>query len=120
MKTVANIVLLLLITAFTIAPPVLSSSAKIKNLRFSGYITQVSSPTSFQVDDYRVTVENTRDIQLENIDSKAIKFDPIEKIKVGTFIKFKGKYNTETLEATVHEVKIDMKQFRRLAQTVVL
>lgn len=102
----------------TLAPS--SSAAKVKDIEFKGYITQVSSPTSFQVDDYRITVENNRFIQLENVDPKAIRFDPIEKIKVGTFIKLKGRYDTETLEMTVKEIKIDMKQFRKLSHTVVL
>jgi hypothetical protein len=95
-------------------------SSKLKDVQFKGYITEVHSPTSFLVDDYKITVEDVKDIDLENIDEKAVKFDPAEKIKVGTFIKVKGKYDPDTLEAIITEVKIDMKQFRNLSATVVL
>lgn len=97
-----------------------SFASKLKDIQFRGYITEVNSPTSFRVDDYRITVENERDIELENVEKKAVKFNPAEQIKVGTFIKVKGKYDPDTLETTVTEVKIDMKQFRKLSHTVVL
>jgi formylglycine-generating enzyme required for sulfatase activity len=101
-------------------PVAFSSAFKDKELKFSGYITEVYSPTSFLVDDYRVTVEDTKVIELENVESSVIKFDPVEQIKVGTFIKYKGRYDTETLQTVPTEIKIDMKQFRKLAHSVVL
>lgn len=93
---------------------------KIKKYEISGYITQVNSPSSFEIDDYKVSLDGKYDVELQNIDDKAIKFDPKVHIKVGTLVKMKCKVNTETLEARVEEIKIDAKQFRRLSHTAVL
>ncbi len=97
-----------------------SFASKLKSIEFKGYIIEVNSATSFRVDDYRITVENEKDIELENVDKGAVRFNPTEQIKIGTFIKVKGKYDTDTLETKVTEVKIDMNQFRKLSHTVVL
>ena len=97
-----------------------SADGKIKEISIRGYITQVNSPTSFEIDDYKITLDGKYDVELQNIDDEAIKFDPAVHIKVGTLVKMKCKVNTETLAARVEEIKIDVKQFRRLSHTTVL
>jgi Zn-dependent protease with chaperone function len=96
------------------------ASAKIKDVEIKGYVTRVNSATSFEIDDYRITMEGKYDVELENVDDKAIKFDQAQHLRVGTLVKIKGKENTETLELSVKEIKIDLKQFRHLSKTVVL
>lgn len=98
----------------------LAHDSKIKKYEINGYITQVNSPSSFEIDDYKMSLDGKYDVELQNVDDKAIKFDPKVHIKVGTLVKMKCKVNTETLEATVEEIKIDAKQFRRLSHTAVI
>lgn len=96
------------------------SSAKEKDVDIKGYITQVLSPTSFEIDDYRVSVDVQGRVELENVDEKAIKADPRQLLKVGTLVKIKGRLNTDTLELKVKEIKIDSKQFRTFSKTAIL
>lgn len=96
------------------------SQAKIKTIEIRGYVTQVNSPSSFELDEYKVTLDGKYDVELQNIEDKALKFDPSVHIKVGTLVKMKCKVDTDTLEARVEEIKIDVKQFRRLSHTTIL
>jgi len=100
--------------------PVESSGYKIKDVEIRGYITQVNSPSSFEIDDYKITLDGRYDVELQNIEDKAIKFDSRIHIRIGTLVKLKCKLNTETLESKVEEIKIDVKQFRKLSHTTVL
>ncbi|QQS42212.1 MAG: M48 family metallopeptidase [Acidobacteriota bacterium] len=97
-----------------------AKSAKTKELKIKGYITQVNSPTSFEIDEYKISMDGKHDVELQNIEDEAIKFDPRVHLRVGTLVKMKCEVNTETLEARVKEIKIDVKQFRRLSHTTVL
>jgi hypothetical protein len=97
-----------------------SSGDKFKEIEIKGYITEVNSPSSFEIDDYKVTLDGKYDVELQNVEDKALKFDPRIHIRVGTLVKVKCRVNPETLEAKVEEIKVDVKQFRRLSHTTVL
>ncbi len=97
-----------------------SSNAKIKTEEIKGYITQINSPTSFEIEDYKMSLDGKYDVELQNVESKAIKFDPQVHLRVGTLVKIKTKVNTDTLEGEVEEMKIDVKQFRKLSHTTIL
>lgn len=112
-----TLLFVLALSFLTITP---SSSAKEKDFTVRGYITQVLSPTSFEMDDYRMFIDPKAEIDLENIDDKNIKFDPQKHLRVGTLVKIKGKIDTDTQKVTVKELKIDFKQFRTFSKTVVL
>ena len=112
--------LFILLLLICISVGVQSSKAKIKTKKIKGYITEVHSPTSFEIEDYKIKFEGKYKVELENLPDESIKFNPKEHIKIGTLIKLKCLVNTETLEAKVKEAKIDLKQFRRLSHTVVL
>lgn len=106
--------------AFGINGRIVTAEDKVKTLEIKGYITQVNSPSSFEIDDYKISLDGKYDVELQNIDDKAIKFDPTVHIKVGTLVKMKCKVNSETLAAKVEEIKIDAKQFRKLSHTAIL
>lgn len=115
---VSTCVLTLLIIVFTTATPI--SYAKEKDFTVRGYITQMLSPTAFEIDDYRMYIDPKAQIDLENLDDKNIKFDPAKHLRVGTLVKIKGKIDTETQKVTIKELKLDFKQFRTFSKTVVL
>lgn len=95
-----------------------SVSAKVKEIKIRGYITALNSPTSFEVDDYRVTRDQSVQLEFENQIAGEL-FKP-EDLRVGTLIELKGMYNDETGELKAKSLKIDLKQFRTLNVTTVL
>jgi hypothetical protein len=95
------------------------AAAKTKKIKIRGYITNVISPTSFEIDDYRITKDNSLVFDFENQEQGDIKFKP-EDIRVGTEIEVQGMLNDETDELTATKVTIDLDQFRKLKNTTVL
>jgi len=120
MKAAVFTASLCLVAFFINYQPVKSSNGKIKEIEIKGYITQVNSPSSFEIDDYKITLDGKYDVELQNIEDKAIKFDPAVHIRIGTLVRIKCRVDTETLAAKVKEIKIDVKQFRKLSHTTVL
>lgn len=110
----------LAVVAFASVNGIVSADGKVKTIELKGYITQVHSPSSFEIDDYKMSLDGKYDVELQNVEGKAIKFDPATHIRVGTLVKMKCKVNTETLEGRVEDIKIDAKQFRKLSHTAVL
>jgi hypothetical protein len=95
-----------------------TASAKVKEIKIRGYITSLASPTSFEVEDYRITRDESVQLEFENQIAGAL-FKP-EDLRVGTLIELKGMYNEETGELKATKLKIDLKQFRTLNVTAVL
>jgi Peptidase family M48/Domain of unknown function (DUF5666) len=93
-------------------------SAKVKEIKIRGYITALTSPASFEVEDYRVTRDETVRIELEN-PSQAASFKA-DDLRVGTMIELSGVLNEETNELKARKIKVDLKQFRLLNVTAVL
>jgi Zn-dependent protease with chaperone function len=93
-------------------------SPKVKEIKFRGYITALTSPTSFEVEDYRVARDEAVPFELEN-PSAGVSFKP-EELRVGTMVEVRGLLNEETGEVQAKKIKVDLKQFRALNVTVVL
>jgi Zn-dependent protease with chaperone function len=94
------------------------AAAKVKEIKIRGYITAITSPTSFEVEDYRVTRDESVPLEFENQTAGAL-FKP-EDLKVGTFVELRGMYDEDTGELKATKMKIDLKQFRTLNVTTVL
>lgn len=120
MRILATFSLSCFVLFLGLPPTTLSSRSKIKTEEIKGYITEINSPTSFEIEDYKMSLDGKYDVELQNVDSKAIKFDPQIHLKVGTLVKIKTKVDTDTLEGRVEEMKIDVKQFRKLSHTTIL
>src|SRR5882724_7687253 len=93
-------------------------SAKVKEIKIRGYITALTSPTSFEVEDYRITRDESVQLEFENATAGNL-FKP-EDLRIGTLIELKGMYNEETGELKAKSLKVDLKQFRSLNVTTVL
>jgi Peptidase family M48 len=93
-------------------------SAKDKEIKIRGYITAFTSPTSFEVEDYRITRDESVQLEFEN--ETAGSYFKYEDLRIGTLIELKGMYNEETGELKAKSLKIDLKQFRTLNVTTVL
>lgn len=89
-----------------------------KKVKIHGYITNVVSPTSFEIDEYKVTRDQSLILDFEN-PSAEINFKP-EDIRVGTEIEVQGLYTEETSELKATKITVDLEQFRKLKNTSVL
>jgi Zn-dependent protease with chaperone function len=92
--------------------------AKDKEIKIRGYITSLTSPTSFEVEDYRIRRDVSLQLEFENQTAGA-SFKP-EDLRVGTLIELRGQFDEETNELKATKIKVDLKQFRTLNVTAVL
>jgi hypothetical protein len=106
---------------FTSLPSVTRAQtpAKVKKVKIRGYVTNVLSPTSFEIDEFKVTKDAAIVLDFENQDKDNIQFKA-EDIRVGTEIEVQGSLNEETDELTATKVTVDLDQFRKLKNTTVL
>lgn len=99
-------------------PVSLFAAAKPKKIKIQGYITNVISPTSFEIDDYKITRDQSLVLEFENKDI-GVQFKP-EDIRIGTEIEVQGMYDDETGELKATKVVVDLEQFSKLKNTSVL
>jgi hypothetical protein len=103
---------LLLLSSATI------SLAQKQEIKIRGFITALSSPLSFEIADYHVT--RTADVALEFQDAGPdVTFRP-EDFRTGIEVEVSGVYDEQTHELQARKLKVDLDQFRKLKQTVVL
>jgi len=93
-------------------------SAAIKPVKLRGYITNVVSPTVFEIDDVKVSRSKSLIFNFEHQDA-SVQFKP-EDVRVGTEIEVEGTLDDKTNELTATKVTIDLEQFRKLRNTTVL
>jgi hypothetical protein len=93
-------------------------SSKPKEVRIRGYVTNLVSPTTFEIEDYRVTNEAGFTLDLENA-SPDLQFRP-EDIRIGVELEIKGTFYEDTSELKAKSIKVDLEQFKKQKQTAVL
>jgi Peptidase family M48/Domain of unknown function (DUF5666) len=95
------------------------AAAKERDIKLHGYITELRSPTEFQIDDYRITRDASLELQFErdrNDPKSPVNFLPTD-LRVGTELEIRGLLEeTGTLRATSIKVHLtDQKTIRRTA-----
>ena len=94
------------ILAWTIFSFCVLNSSAAKDLTIHGFVTAVSSPASFEIDDYRVTRDKTVSLDLENqADNSLDAFKP-EDIRIGTELEIKGEYDEASGELKAKSIKV--------------
>jgi Zn-dependent protease with chaperone function len=91
---------------------------KLKEIRLVGYITEFHSPTSFEIEDYRITRDESVIIEFEN-QTPEVDFKQSE-LRIGTLVEIRGLYNETTNELRATKMKVDLEQFRELDVTTIL
>ena len=91
---------------------------KLKEVKIQGYVTDVKSPTVFEIEDYRITRDQGFVLDFENA-SPDISFKA-EDIRVGVELEIKGSLNESTGELKAKSIKIDLEQFRPAKQTAII
>jgi hypothetical protein len=85
----------------------LASRSAAKNLKVHGFMTAVNSPTSFEIDDYKITCDSGLPIKVKKTksDPAATTFKP-EDIRVGAELEITGDYNESTHELKAGSIEI--------------
>jgi Peptidase family M48 len=92
-----------------------------KEVKIHGFVTTVTSPTSFEIDDYRITRDVTVVLEIEK-DEDAVStavFRP-EDIHVGTELEIKGEYNEQTGELKAKSIKVFAEDTRVIKRTALI
>lgn len=97
---------------------VTSGAAKTKKVKIRGYITALTSPTSFEIEDYRISRDEKIELEFEN-ESPEVKFG-IEDLRIGTEVEISGDYNEDTNELTARKMRVDLEQFKKLKHTAIV
>jgi len=89
-----------------------------KQVKIRGYITQLNSPTSFEIEDYRVKRDESLTLELEN-QTPEVNFKQSD-LRIGTLVEITGEYDEQTSELKATKIKVDLEQFRQLDVTTIL
>jgi hypothetical protein len=92
-----------------------AAQPKLKQTKIRGYVTEVTSPTNFEIEDYRISRDEGFVLDFENANPD-VTFNPHD-IRVGVELEIKGLLNEETGELKAQAIKIDLEQFRSIKQT---
>ena len=84
-----------------------SPAALAKDLTIHGFVTSVNSPTSFEIDDYKITRDKTVTIDFEKAqnDTSPTTLKP-EDIRIGTELEIKGEYDEASGELSAKFIKL--------------
>lgn len=102
----------------SLAGPPADSLAAARQVKVRGYITNVTSPNAFEIDDYRVTRDESAALEFEN-ETPGAKAGP-EALRVGAEVEVSGAYDEATGELKAGRVKVDLEQFRTFKMAAVL
>jgi Peptidase family M48 len=86
-----------------------------------GYVTEVTSPASFQIDSYKIAHDPKVTITVENNDPHdPLAVDNPDEIRVGTDVDVAGNLNRRTGEMKATSIKIFLEDTKRLKRTALL
>jgi hypothetical protein len=78
----------------------------------------VSSPTEFDIEDYRITRDQQFALEFENDDGQ-LRFRP-EDIRIGVEVEIKGQLNEDTGHLRAQSIRVDLEQFKKAKHTAVI
>jgi hypothetical protein len=95
--------------------PALAQTPRLKDVKIRGYVTEFRSPTSFDIEDYRITREEAFTLDFENADPE-ITFS-LDDIRVGVELEIRGQLNEATGDLKAKSIRVDLEQFKSIEQT---
>jgi len=85
-----------------------------KAVKIHGYVTSVTSPTQFEIEDFKITRDQNLTLELDKTDvEEQTDFRP-EDISVGTELQIKGDYDAQSGELKASEVKVFLRDNRKI------
>jgi hypothetical protein len=105
----------------TIAALLFTSTCPAKEVKIHGFVTNVNSPTSFEIDDYKITRDISLVLDIEKDESGEAKatFNP-EDIRVGTELEIKGDFDAATGELKASSIKVFLEDTKRIKRTALV
>jgi hypothetical protein len=92
-----------------------------KEVTIHGFVTEIKSTTSFNIDDYSVTRDNSLAIEVVPMeDAKGLGAFTPEDMRVGTELEVKGEYDETTRTLKAKTIKAFLEDNRRIRRTAVL
>jgi hypothetical protein len=95
-----------------------SAQTRLKEVKIRGYVTDVRTSTSFDIEDYRISREDGLTLDFENA-SPEITFS-LNDIRVGVELEVRGHLNDTTGELKANAIRVDLEQFKPLKQTAIV
>jgi hypothetical protein len=95
-----------------------TSSADTRPIKIKGYVTNVVSPTQFDIEDYRITRDATFALEFDN-ETPELRFRP-EDIKVGVELEIKGNLDESTGTLHASSIRVDLEQFKKAKHTAII
>ena len=92
-----------------------SAQTRVRDVKIRGYVTEFRSPTSFDIEDYRISRDEGFVLDFENA-SPEITFS-LNDIRVGVELEVRGQLNEATGELKAKSIRVDLEQFKPLKQT---
>ncbi len=99
----------------------LAAVATARQVKIRGYVTAVNSPTSFEIEDYKITGASGITLTFDKGEQEAapVDFKP-EDIRVGTDLEITGELNEQTGELRAQAIKVFLEEGKRLKRTAVI
>jgi hypothetical protein len=88
-----------------LAFPVFAQAPKLKDVKIRGYVTEFRSPTSFDIEDYRITRDEAFTLDFDNA-SPEIAFG-LDDIRVGVELEIRGQLNEATGDLKAKSIRVD-------------
>ena len=101
--------------AVLMVPQIDAQAPRMKEVKIRGYVTEFRSPTDFDIEDYRITRDQTFALDFENASSD-VTFQ-LQDIRVGVELEIKGSLNEQTGELKAKAIRVDLEQFKSIKQT---
>ena len=98
-----------------LASPALAQAPRLKDVKIRGYVTEFRSPTSFDIEDYRISRDEAFTLDFENADPE-ITFG-LNDIRVGVELEIRGQLNEATGDLKAKSITVDLEQFKSIEQT---
>ena len=95
--------------------PAFAQAPKLKDVKIRGYVTEFRSPTSFDIEDYRISRDEAFTLDFENA-SPDITFG-LHDIRVGVELEIRGQLNEATGDLKAKSITVDLEQFKSIEQT---
>src|SRR5581483_5753235 len=91
-----------------------------RNIKLRGYITELRSQNSFDIDDYRVSRESTLSLEFEKDEEAGSEVELPGDLRIGSEVEIKGEYDTESHQLTARSIKIFPGDTRKVKRTAIL
>jgi len=108
----------LLVSVLVLVTPTPFAQKKLKEIKIVGYITEFHSPSSFEIEDYRITRDESVILEFEN-QNPEVNFKQSD-LRIGTLVEIRGLFDETTSELQATKMKVDLEQFRQLDVTTIL